>query len=199
MYYCSRHVNTDYCTHTTHHNCSHHTHNHHKCHCWLPHHRPDMGCHYLYETELLSDVSMSRVCYTQVGSCQLQIFTLAAGNSCVCVHFPALPLAFPAGASCIFQPVPVAFSSCQLHSLGTFSPPSCIFFRPQPPYLAPKPFLLSELLQREVPDIFERQCWWKLLPSYLRTNHPSRSCSSAPLVLIQLFVSNSNWSNFEAL
>ena len=42
-----------------------------------------------------SHVSMITVCYTQVG--ELQIFTLEVGNSCVCVHFPALPV----GASCI--------------------------------------------------------------------------------------------------
>ena len=77
---------------------------------------------------------MGRVCYTQVGSCEFQIFTLAAGNSCVCVHFP--------------QPASRISSRCQLHfpvanCILRFTP-SPIFFVPQPPNLAPKPFLLSE-------------------------------------------------------
>ena len=78
----------------------------------------------------------------------------AAGNSCVCVHFPALPVAFPAGASCIFQ-LPTAFFLRHFHSLAAFSwsPPTTTI------PLAPKPFLLSEqqtpkLWQRENPHVF---------------------------------------------
>ena len=141
---------------------------------------------------------MARVCYTQVGSCEFQIFTLAAGNSCVCVHFP--------------QAASRISSRCQLH----FPVANCIlpftpsqFLPPQTTIPGPETFLLSardcsKLRQREDPHIFEpvdsaRRCWGKLLPSYLRTNHPSWS-SSAPLVLLhlQLFMSNLNSSNFNA-
>ena len=101
---------------------------------------------------------MARVCYTQVGSCEFQIFTLAAGNSCVCVHFP--------------QAASRISSRCRLH----FPVANCIlpftpsqFLRPQTTIPGPETFLLSardcsKLCQREDPHIFEpvdsaRRCW----------------------------------------
>ena len=132
-----------------------------------------------------SHVSMITVCYTQVG--ELQIFTLEVGNSCVCVHFP--------------QPASRISSRCQLHfpvanCILRFTP-SPIFFVPQPPNLAPKPFLLSEQTalsfgKERTRTFLSRStvqggAGGKLLPSYLRTNHPSRS-TSAPPVLLQLFL-----------
>ena len=84
------------------------------------------------------------------------------------------------------QSVPVAFNSCQLHS-------SCAIFThllhfppaPQPPYLAPKYFECRRTLSfwkertRRFCSLVQRGGGGKL-PSYLRTNHPSRSTSAPP-------------------
>ena len=52
---------------------------------------------------------MSRVCYTQVGSCESQIFTLAAGNPCVCVHFPRPASRISSRCQCCIFRLPTAF------------------------------------------------------------------------------------------
>ena len=85
------------------------------------------------------------------------------------------------------QSVPVAFNSCQLHS-------SCAIFThllhfppaPQPPpYLAPKyfecrrTFSFGKERTRRFCSLVQRGGGGKL-PSYLRTNHPSRSTSAPP-------------------
>lgn len=153
------------------------------------------------KAEPLSHVSMGRVCYTQVGSWEVQIFTLCSREFvCLC--------AFPAACQAHFQPLPVAFSSCQLHSSCAIFTPFLHFLRPPTTMSSPQNlfYCVSRPLsfgKERTRTFFSRSTvqehGWGKLPSYLRTNHPSWS-SSAPCLLLKLFLfmSNSNWSNFGA-
>ena len=83
------------------------------------------------------------------------------------------------------QSVPVAFNSCQLHSSCAIFTHLLHFPAPQPPYLAPKYFECRRTLSfgkertRRFCSLVQRGGGGKL-PSYLRTNHPSRSTSAPP-------------------
>ena len=67
--------------------------------------------------------------------------------------------AFPAACQSHFQPVPVAFSSCQLHSSCAIFTPLLNFLGPPTTMPGPETFLLYEqtpkLWQRENPQVFE--------------------------------------------
>ena len=102
------------------------------------------------------------------------LLLFAAGNSCVCVHFPALP--------CQSHFKSVAFqASCQVQaaSFAVFTGP-CIFLVAQPPSVPTSLVLFyraRKLSAKREPAGFEPVGleWGGKLPSYLRTNHPSRS------------------------
>ena len=144
---------------------------------------------------------MSRVCYTQDGSCEVQIFTLAGGEFvCLC--------AFPRPASRIS-------SRCQLHFpvancilLAPFSPPCCIFLVPPTTTipLAPKPFLLSE---QHRPLSFGKERTRRFFePVYTVQLGGGGGGEAAVLsenqspfaelqcTLLFLFIPNLNWNNF---
>ena len=142
------------------------------------HRRPDMATSSKEKAEPLSDVSMGRVCYTQVGSWEVQIFTLCSREFvCLC--------AFPAACQAHFQPLPVAFSSCQLHSSCAIFTPFLHFLGPPTTMSSPQNYCVSRPLSfgKERTRTFlsrstVQEHGWGKLPSYLRTNHPSWSSSA---------------------